>query len=271
MKNIDKNILERAEVISENLYDVPADKVYIIISRGRNYGHQLFKLTDGKFSRAEEAEWDAVSDAFEEEDFEIDNFDLFEKAGVYVFYFRNKELIDYKFIPVEGEFNIFSDTENSAVVLNKLYGLMPEKAEDVAQLEQNLRIENIFNKDNNNARDTDLSYKGIEVKIFDNIEESQAHVAEDFGVLKPEIERIIKERFIPWLKGKTFADRDDEKIFEGLKLYEITYDHTRNYGEFSFSFESGNDYTEDMLEAVGFDVTVAGTEIRDDQLYCYDI
>lgn len=271
MENTDKNILERAEVISKNLYDEPADKIYIIISQGKSYGTQFFNLVDGRYSQVDNTEWDAVSDAFDEEDFEVDNFDCFAKAGIYVFYFKDKELVDYKFIAMDDEYNLTDDIDICAVVLNKLYGWLPEDAEDAAKLEQNLKIENIFNKDNNGMRNTDLSYKGIKVHIFDNVEESRAHVKEDFDILEGEIERVIRERFIPWIKSDAFADRDDEKIFEGLKLYEITYRHTENYGEFSFNFVSGNDYTKDIIEGgVGFDVKVSDDKVND-QLFCYDI
>ena len=120
----------------------------------------------------------------------------------------------------------------------------------------------------------EISWQGIAVDMPFDVEVSEAHVEEDLGVLERYgIEQIIKERFIPWLKGEEFTDRDDEKIFEGLQLYEITYTYGRiiarysptgeeNYfGQFEFSFESGSAYTADMLEAVAMQVYVLDGKI----------
>ena len=106
----------------------------------------------------------------------------------------------------------------------------------------------------------EINWQGVAIDMPFDVEVSEAHVEEDFRVLEQTgIERIIRERFIPWLKGEEFTDRDDEKIFEGLQLYEITYTYGRiiarysptgeeNYfGQFEFSFESGSAYTADML------------------------
>jgi hypothetical protein len=120
----------------------------------------------------------------------------------------------------------------------------------------------------------EINWQGVAIDMPFDVEVSEAHVEEDFRVLEQTgIERIIRERFIPWLKGEEFTDRDDEKIFEGLQLYEITYTYGRiiarysptgeeNYfGQFEFSFESGSAYTADMLEAVAMQVYVLDGKI----------
>lgn len=112
-------------------------------------------------------------------------------------------------------------------------------------------------------------YKGINVKIQPDEKESKKHIDEDFSALVDEgIENIIKNKFIPWLKGESFKDRDDNKIMEGLELYEITYHYGRIiekyspinkeafFGQFEFCFNSSSDYTKDVLEAVAMEVYV---------------
>ena len=51
---------------------------------------------------------------------------------------------------------------------------------------------------------SELSYNGISIDILEpDEEESKKHIEHDFAVLVREnIEKIIKERFIPWIKGK---------------------------------------------------------------------
>lgn len=116
-----------------------------------------------------------------------------------------------------------------------------------------------------------FSYKDIPVTIErDQYEkESKQHLPQDFAVLCEEgIDRIIKERFIPWLLGTQFADRDPERVFDGIKVYDIYYHfgrmiaeysptHEEGYfGQFEFSFESSSEYTQDILEAVAMEVYV---------------
>ena len=114
-----------------------------------------------------------------------------------------------------------------------------------------------------------FSYKGVPVEISFEPEESRRHLAEDFAVLEKEgIDQIIRERFLPWFKGEEFKDREDEKIFEALRVYEILYSYGRivagysptgqdaYFGQFEFSFESSGDYTVDMLEATAMQVYV---------------
>ncbi len=122
---------------------------------------------------------------------------------------------------------------------------------------------------------SELEYNGVSVEILDdNKEESQKHIEHDFAVLVREnIDKIIKERFISWIKGEDFSDRDDDLIFERLNVYYICYDYGRIveeysptgkedfFGHFEFEMESSNDYTSDMLEAVSMEVYVLGDDI----------
>ena len=119
-----------------------------------------------------------------------------------------------------------------------------------------------------------IRYKDMEIVIDFNGEESRAHIRDDFDVLLGAgIEKTIRERFVPWLKGDQYPDRDDALIFEGLHLTEITYHHGRiiaaysptgqddRFGQFAFMFDSGSAYTEDMLEAVAMEVFVIDGKI----------
>ncbi len=123
-----------------------------------------------------------------------------------------------------------------------------------------------------------LQYNGVNITINPNIgcglEESKKHLEVDYNVLvRVGIENAILKEFIPWLKGNDYLDRDNQKILEGLKLYELTYDYRRicakysptgkddYFGHFEFCFESGNDYTKDMLEAVSMEVLIKDGKI----------
>lgn len=121
--------------------------------------------------------------------------------------------------------------------------------------------------------DSDYEYNGIAVEV-DNDEESVKHIGEDFDALQKDgVEKIIRERFIPWFKGEEFADKDDQKIFEGLRVFAIHYHYSRIiaeysptnedgfFGQFEFDFESADDYTADMLEATAFEVYVQDGKI----------
>lgn len=114
-----------------------------------------------------------------------------------------------------------------------------------------------------------MKYRDIDVTITLKEDDSKKHIKEDFEVLeKIGIDNIIKEKFIPWLLGEEFLDRDKDKVFEGLSLYEIDYHYGKiidkysptgeeNYfGQFEFCFESGSDYTSDILEAVAMEIYV---------------
>lgn len=75
------------------------------------------------------------------------------------------------------------------------------------------------------------------------------------------------------LKNEQFKDRDDNKIFEGLKVYNIMYNYGKIcselsptkeedfFGQFEFAFESCNDYTADMLESVVMQVYILNGKI----------
>lgn len=115
----------------------------------------------------------------------------------------------------------------------------------------------------------DIQYNGITVNVELNVEESKKHLNYDFSVLKNTgIEELIRKQFLPWLKGEDFKSKDDDKILEGLKLYEITYYYGKIiekyspinkeafFGQFEFCFSSSSEYTEDMLEAVAMQVYV---------------
>ena len=124
-----------------------------------------------------------------------------------------------------------------------------------------------------------INYKGILIEIDSNIDESKEHLYEDYSVLKKEgIEKIIKDQFIPWIKGDEFKDKNDNLIYEGLKIYRIDYYYddvnfdvinvhhsdiqkSGKVGTFTFAFESGNEYTADMLESVAMEIYVYKGEI----------
>ena len=120
----------------------------------------------------------------------------------------------------------------------------------------------------------ELTYKDVPIEIEFDIEESQKHIEEDFNVLcEADIETLIKEHFIPWLLNEQFKDRDPQKVFEGLRVFEIFYNYGKiiakysptgeeNYfGQFEFDFESSNEYTEDILEASAMKVYILNGKI----------
>ena len=114
-----------------------------------------------------------------------------------------------------------------------------------------------------------LQYQGIDIEITFHREESLQHIAQDFEALQNEgIETVIREQFIPWFKGEEFQDREDEKIFHGLRIYAIDYSYGQIaasysptgedafFGQFEFDFESSDAYTADMLEGTAMQVYV---------------
>lgn len=116
-------------------------------------------------------------------------------------------------------------------------------------------------------------YNGVEIEADDD-EESRKHIGEDFDCLQKEgIKKLIRERFIPWFKGEEFADRDDQRVFEGLRVFAIHYHYSKIvaeysptnedgfFGQFEFDFDSANDYTADMFEATAFQVYVKDGEV----------
>ena len=119
-----------------------------------------------------------------------------------------------------------------------------------------------------------FSYNNIEIKIDFNRSESEAHLEADLKtVVDYGVDRLIRERYIPWLKNEQFSDKEDERIFEGLKMTGILYSYGRIiakysptgaddfFGQFEFDFESCSEYTADMLEAAAMQVYVKDGEI----------
>ena len=134
------------------------------------------------------------------------------------------------------------------------------------------------NKTNNklilNTYTSQIEYSGIPIEIESNIDESKEHLSEDWAVLQKEgIEEIIKNRFIPWFKTSEFSDRNNDLIYNGLKIYGIVYCYglidakyspskiQEKAGQFTFFFESGNEYTADMLESTAMEIYVLNGEI----------
>ena len=114
-----------------------------------------------------------------------------------------------------------------------------------------------------------IRYRDTEIVIDFDAKESQTHIREDYEVLQEEgIETIIRERFIPWLKGEQFPEKEDDLVYAGLHLTGILYHFGRiiarysptgkddRFGEFEFQFDSCSAYTADMLEAVAMQVYV---------------
>jgi hypothetical protein len=114
-----------------------------------------------------------------------------------------------------------------------------------------------------------MKYKDLDVIITFDKEESEKHIEADYNTLINEgIDKIIKEQFISWLLGEQFNDKDIDKVFEGMKAYEVSYHYGKivanysptneeNYfGQFEFCFESCNDYTKDIFEAVAMQIYV---------------
>lgn len=138
----------------------------------------------------------------------------------------------------------------------------------------------MFKKNNSRNNNTpqiytsQIEYDGIPIEIEFNIDESKEHLSEDYAVLQREgIDNIIKKRFIPWFKTEKFIDRDNDLIYEGMKIYGIVYCYgmvdakyspskiQEKAGQFEFLFESGNEYTSDMLESTAMEIYVLNGEI----------
>jgi hypothetical protein len=103
--------------------------------------------------------------------------------------------------------------------------------------------------------------------IADNIEESKLHLEEDYARLTEiGIDKIIREMYLPWLKAEEFKDRDDEKILEGLKIDDITYEYISATGEgrFDIFFISCSMETYDMLESDCMELTLKDGDIKFD-------
>ena len=115
--------------------------------------------------------------------------------------------------------------------------------------------------------DTDIVYQGVNIWITDNIEESKLHVEEDYAKLTEiGIDKIVREMYLPWLKAEEFKDRDDDKILEGLKIDDITYEYISATGEgrFDIFFISCSTDTYDMLESDCMELTLKDGDIKFD-------
>ncbi len=135
-------------------------------------------------------------------------------------------------------------------------------------------IEKLKNDSSKHGFTSQIEYNGIPIEIEFNIEESKRHLPDDYAVLQQAgIETVIKDKFIPWLKGGEFSDRDDSLIYDGIKPYYITYTYGKivaeysptksedTFGQFEFSFESTNDYTSEIIESVAMEIYVLNGEI----------
>ena len=72
--------------------------------------------------------------------------------------------------------------------------------------------------------DSGLKYRDISITITFDPEQSKAHIEEDYTVLNKEgIDQIVLKKFVPWLKGDQYADRDDQKVFESISAYAAEY------------------------------------------------
>lgn len=121
---------------------------------------------------------------------------------------------------------------------------------------------------------SNLKYNDIEIIISANTEESLKHINNDYEILIQEgIEKFIKNKFIPWLKGIKFQDLDNDKIYNGLKLTYVSYSYdficekyspTKKddyFGKFKFTFESSNEYTKQLIESSEFELLINNNKI----------
>ena len=114
-----------------------------------------------------------------------------------------------------------------------------------------------------------LKYRDVPIIIRFDLEQSKAHIEEDYAALNTEgVDQIILKEFVPWLKGDQYAERDDQKIFESISVYAAEYHFGRiiakysptgedaYFGQFEFDFESSGEYTADMMEGSAMQVYV---------------
>lgn len=119
-----------------------------------------------------------------------------------------------------------------------------------------------------------MKYKNIDIRIISNVEESKQHLEKDYETLQNKgIDNIIKEQFISWLLGDLFKEKSIDKVFDGLKIYDITYNYgkiSENYsptgeenyfGQFQFCFESCSKYTNDIFDVVAMNIYILNNSI----------
>lgn len=132
---------------------------------------------------------------------------------------------------------------------------------------------------------TNVLYNNVAVSVFtgsdNNPETVIEHLYDDFNVLlKDGIEKIVKEKLIFWLNGNKLTE-EDQKLYEGLKLYSIVYSYSKIidkysptgeeglFGKFELEFEAGNEYAMGILQASCLEVFVQNGKVVSTK--CYDI
>ena len=119
-----------------------------------------------------------------------------------------------------------------------------------------------------------FKYNDIDILITTDIEISKKHISNDYLIIEnTDMKQLMKDNFLPWLKGQDNVNMDDENILDGLKLYEISYHYDKigsqysptgkedYFGQFEFCFESGSEYTANLLEVAAMEVWVNDNKI----------
>lgn len=127
-----------------------------------------------------------------------------------------------------------------------------------------------------------MKYKGIEIQIIFEKEESTKHLEADFNVvLEKGLDNIIKENLIPMLIETDCTDKELKKILKGIKLFDIYYCYSKiiaeysptkeeeYFGQIKFCFESCNKYTKNLFEAVEIEIYILDGQIV--KIIGYDI
>lgn len=254
-------------VILKEMDNKCKDRICVILNIGASTSGLIFDVNDSRVKCNFDVSNCVFNALFSDEDF--DNFFL--ESGIYVYGFSNKKLSDYQFIHYDGEILIDGNFDDICyVVLNKLYNLVPVDEKNANKLKDNLQIENIFNNENNNLNKTNIFYNNVEIIISTNILESKKHVYNDYKLLgDKQIEKLIREKFIPWLKEGVNNDYNNDRIFDGLEVYMVTYGYFVDYSKFVFSFESNTDYLNNLLQAADMEIIIKDGEIS--KINCYDV
>lgn len=264
MNNYNEKVIN---VILNEMDDECKDRVCVILNIGARTTGLVFDINDSKTKCNYNLSNGVFNALFSDEDF--DNYFL--ESGIYVYRFSNKKLSDYHFIQHNGEIIINGNFDDICyIVLNKLYDLVPINEKDGNRLKDNLQIENIFNEENSNLNRTNIFYNNVEIIISANILESKKHVYDDYKLLdNNQVEKLIREKFIPWLKESMKEDYNDDMIFNGLKVYAIAYKYFDDYSKFVFSFEGNTDYVNNLLQAADMEIIIKNGEIS--KINCYDV
>ena len=264
MNNYNEKVVN---VILNEMDDECKDRVCVILNIGARTTGLVFDINDSKIKCNYNVSNGVFNALFSDEDF--DNYFL--ESGIYVYRFSNKKLNDYHFIQHNGEIIINGNFDDICyIVLNKLYDLVPTHEKDENKLKDNLQIENIFNEENSNLNRTNIFYNNVEIIISTNILESKKHIYDDYKLLdNNQVEKLIREKFIPWLKESVKEDYNDDMIFNGLKVYAIAYKYFDDYSKFVFSFEGNTDYVNNLLQAADMEIIIKNGEIS--KINCYDV